>query len=248
MQQSCSHSGLGAANRYPDQCDLDPEGARRLNVEATKHLAEETSKAGIFLIYISTDYVFPGKPGKAPYESDAEPEPTNLYGQTKLDGEKAILAATKETNLGVVLRVPVLYGKADAAKESAVNVLMDALWKSQEKGAQVKVDDWAQRYPTNTEDVARVCVDISLKYLESREDLDKMPKILQFSSEDRMTKYEICQTFAEIMGLPIDGVVADNAGNDSNSSVQRPYDTHLSTKTLKDIGIDVRTQDFKAWW
>jgi len=239
---------LGAANRFPDKCDLDPRGARKINVEASKLLAETTSKAGILLIYISTDYVFPGKSGEAPYETDAEPSPPNLYGQTKLDGEKATLQATKQYNLGVVLRVPVLYGKADEPKESAVNVLMDALWKSQEKDAQVKMDHWAQRYPTNTEDVARVCLDISKKYLDNREAGLKLPKILQFSSEDKMTKYEICQLFAEIMDLPLNGMVADKTGNDPKASVQRPYDTHLSTQALKDIGIDVQTQDFKAWW
>ncbi|KAK4697013.1 S-adenosylmethionine synthetase, partial [Lecanoromycetidae sp. Uapishka_2] len=237
-----------AANRFPDKCDLDPDGARKINVEASRYLAEMTSKDDIFLIYISTDYVFPGKPGEAPYEIDATPQPPNFYGQTKLDGEKAILGATKETGLGVVLRVPVLYGKDDEPKGSAINVLMDALWKSQEKGAQVKMDHWAQRYPTNTEDVARVCLDISKKYLNDREALHELPNILQFSSEDRMTKYEICELFAEVMGLPLNGIVAETAGNDPNARVQRPYDTHLSTKALRDIGIDVRTQDFKAWW
>lgn len=238
----------GAANRFPDKCDLDPDGARTINIEASKHLAETTSKNGALLIYISTDYVFPGKSGDAPYEVDAAPKPPNLYGQTKLDGEKAILEATKETSLGVVLRVPVLYGKDDEPKGSAVNVLMDVLWKSQKKGTQIKMDHWAQRYPTNTEDVARVCLDISKKYLSNWEALRDMPKVLQFSSEDRMTKYEICQLFADIMDLPLDGVVAEKAGNDPEAAVQRPYDTHLSTKALREIGIDARTQDFKAWW
>ena len=54
-----------------------------------------------------TDYVFPGRPGEAPYEAHATPGPTNLYGQTKLDGERAILRATEETSLGVILRIPV---------------------------------------------------------------------------------------------------------------------------------------------
>jgi len=71
---------------------------------------------------------------------------------------------------------------------------------------------------------------------------------LQFSSEDRYTKYEICEVFADIMGLPLDGLVANTEGNDPNASVQRPYDCHLSSQALKDLGIDVQTQDFTAWW
>lgn len=149
----------GAANRFPDKVDKDPEGTRKLNVEATRDLARLCAERDTLLIYISTDYVFSGKPGEAPYEADAPTGPTNLYGQTKLDGEHAVLETVKaagKENLGVVLRVPVLYGDAEMPSESAVNVLMDVLWKSQQ-GEKVKMEHWALRYPTNTEDVGRVC-------------------------------------------------------------------------------------------
>jgi dTDP-4-dehydrorhamnose reductase len=112
------------------------------------------------LIYISTDYVFSGKMGEAPYEADATTGPTNLYGQTKLDGEHAVLdefTAAGKNGLGVVLRVPVLYGPATTPSESAVNVLMDVVQKAQDEEPKTKMDHWALRYPTNTEDVARVC-------------------------------------------------------------------------------------------
>lgn len=58
---------------------------------------------------------------------------------------------------GVILRVPVLYGKAETPGESAVNVLIDTVWKSQEKESKIQMDHWAIRYPTNTEDVGKVC-------------------------------------------------------------------------------------------
>merc|ERR1711939_745679 len=239
-----------AANRFPDKCDNDPEGTRALNVEASASLARLCAANLILLIYISTDYVFPGTEGDAPYEATAAPKPPNLYGETKWEGEKAVLAENEKAGKegwGVVLRVPVLYGEASSPAESAVNVLMDAVWKAQEKGASVKVDHWAIRYPTNTEDIGRVLQDIATKYL-STDDKTTLPKILQFSSEDKMTKYEICEIFAEIMGLPLDGMIANTEGNDPNASVQRPYDCHLSTKALKDIGIPIATQDFKGWW
>lgn len=96
--------------------------------------------------------MFPGKPGDAPYEADAKPQPTNLYGQTKLDGEHVVLEEYKKAGkpgLGVVLRVPVLYGDAEMPAESAVNVLMDTVWKAQQDGTKIKMDHWAIRYPTN---------------------------------------------------------------------------------------------------
>jgi dTDP-4-dehydrorhamnose reductase len=241
----------GAAERSPDICSKNPEAARALNVHATRSLANLTKDRSVFLIYISTDYVFSGKLGEAPYQSDALPAPTNEYGQSKLDGERAVLEATKGTGLGISLRVPVLYGSVEDGKnsESAVNILMDVLWKAQEANTSIKMDDWAQRYPTNTEDVGRVCKDIAETYLgtpaERRSDL---PTILQFSSEDKLTKYEICEIFAEIMGLSMSGLMANKEGNDPNAAAQRPYDTHLSTKDLQKLGIDVSTMDFKAWW
>ena len=154
----------GAAQRFPDKVDKDPDAARAINVAASRSLASLAAARDIFLIYISTDYVFPGVPGDAPYEADAIPGPTNLYGQTKLDGEKAVLdgyARAGKQGSAVVLRVPVLYGHAEMPAESAVNILMDVLWKSQTADAKVKMDHWGIRYPTNTEDVGRVCQGMS---------------------------------------------------------------------------------------
>lgn len=104
--------------------------------------------------------MFPGTKGDAPYEVTSTPKPPNLYGETKHEGEKAVLGEYEKAGKagsGVVLRVPVLYGEAESPAESAVNVLMTSVEKAQEKGAGVKMDHWAIRYPTNTEDVGRVC-------------------------------------------------------------------------------------------
>lgn len=239
---------LGAANRSPDKCDADPSAARAINITASRRLAHATNTRSVLLIYISTDYVFPGSRGDAPYEIDASANPPNLYGQTKFDGEISVQEETADTGLGVVLRVPVLYGHAEDHQESAVNVLLDAVWKAQENGAQIGMDDWALRYPTNTEDVGRVCRDIAIKYLEGAKERPLLPRTLHFSSEDRYTKYEICELLAEIMGLPLDGMVRSKQGNVASGGVQRPYDTHLSTKALKELGIDVQTQNFEDWW
>jgi len=75
-----------------------------------------------------------------------------------------------------------------------------------------------------------------------------MPRILQFSSDDRITKYQICEKFAEILGLGLKGMTANKKGNDPKASTQRPYDCQLSTKALHDIGVDIYTQDFVGWW
>jgi dTDP-4-dehydrorhamnose reductase len=149
----------GAANRFPDKCDADPAGARALNVSAAGTLARLCAARALVLVYISTDYVFSGRPGEAPYEPHAAPQPTNLYGATKLAGEAAVREAYEGAGAGgraVVLRMPVLYGAAETPSESAVNVLLETVWRAQ-GGAPVEMEHWALRYPTNTEDVGRVC-------------------------------------------------------------------------------------------
>lgn len=163
-----------AANRFPDSCTANPEAAKKLNVDSSRSLAEATAARGIFLIYISTDYVFSGRPGEAPYTVTSPPNPPNIYGQTKLDGEHAVLDVAhqnKASNKIVVLRVPVLYGSCDEPKDSAVNVLMSQLWSAQslEPGqAKALIDDYALRYPTNTKDVGRVCRDIAKLYCDPK--------------------------------------------------------------------------------
>lgn len=228
------------AEKSPDRCANDPAGTKALNVAASQLLAEQTAARNIVLVYISTDYVFDGTPGDAPYEADAETSPPNFYGETKRDGEIAVI---KASDRAVVLRVPLLFGSGDNS-ESAVNILTDTIWNKAGK-EKVDMDHWAIRYPTNTEDVARVLKDIAEKY--TSEDPTTLPKILQFSSEDKCTKYEICERLAQILGLPMPHIIA-NSTVDPNPSVKRPYDCHLSTKALKDLGINVTTMDFEAWW
>ncbi|KAF1994854.1 NAD(P)-binding protein [Amniculicola lignicola CBS 123094] len=254
VEQALDDVKCSAANRFPDSCTADPEAARKLNVEASRQLAEATISRGIFLVYISTDYVFSGRPGEAPYQTTSTPDPPNMYGQTKLDGERAVLdVAVKNDarNKVVVLRVPILYGSCDEPKESAVNVLLSQLWASQNVRngePKIKVEDYAQRFPTNTADVARVCRDICKLYLDPLNAGRDLPSILHFSSEDQMTKWDICKAFAEIMGLPLDGMGPFKPEDDPKDAVKRPYDCHLDTSELRRLEIDVSTIDFRAWW
>lgn len=148
-----------AAERSPDKCSANPEQVKKLNVEATRRLAEECQKNGSLLVYVSTDYVFPGKEGEAPYEADAPTNPPNFYGETKREGEVEVLKRG-----GVVLRVPVLYGKTEWNGESAVNTLLDVVMNEAQK-EKVEMDAWSIRYPTNTADVGRVLKDIAGGYI-----------------------------------------------------------------------------------
>ena len=63
---------------------------KAVNVDGTKNIAEVCKELDCKMIYISTDYVFDGK-GTEPWSADCKDyAPLSVYGQTKLDGEKAV--------------------------------------------------------------------------------------------------------------------------------------------------------------
>ncbi|XP_031980696.1 methionine adenosyltransferase 2 subunit beta isoform X3 [Corvus moneduloides] len=144
-----------AAERRPDIVESQPDAASQLNVAASANLAKEAAGVGAFLIYISTDYVFDGT--SPPYKETDVPNPLNLYGKTKLEGEKAVLENNEET---AVLRIPVLYGEVERLEESAVTVMFD---KVQFSNKSANMDHWQQRFPTNVKDVAAVCRQLAEK-------------------------------------------------------------------------------------
>lgn len=224
-----------------------PEHARALNVDASAHLASVASSYSTPILYISTEYVFPGVPGAAPYAESATPGPTNLYGQLKLEGEEVVLR--NGGRFGTILRVPLLYGRVDPKvgnKESAVSILLDKVHESTQQ--KVVVDDWAQRYPANIDDIGRCIVGIGAKWLaalQTQKD-GSFPRILQFGATECFTKYEMCKIFADILGLDISKMEAQKS---DMGPVKRPYDTHMSSTELeKLLGGKLQTENFRAWW
>jgi dTDP-4-dehydrorhamnose reductase len=78
-----------AAYTAVDRAESEPELARAINTIAPGILAEEARRMNASLIHYSTDYVFDGLKGSPYLESDPT-HPLGVYGQTKLEGEKAI--------------------------------------------------------------------------------------------------------------------------------------------------------------
>ena len=79
-----------AAYTAVDKAEEEIELAKAINAIAPGVIAEEAEKLQAPLIHYSTDYVFSGNNGGAPYAEDDNPDPKNVYGQTKLAGEQAI--------------------------------------------------------------------------------------------------------------------------------------------------------------
>jgi dTDP-4-dehydrorhamnose reductase len=81
-----------AALTNVDHAEREPDLARAVNEIAPSVMAEEARRVGATLVHYSTDYVFDGR-STVPYDETAEPNPINVYGASKLAGERSIAAA-----------------------------------------------------------------------------------------------------------------------------------------------------------
>lgn len=95
-----------AAQTNVDRCETHPEEAFALNAEAPRVLAEICLTKGARLIHVSTDYVFEGEKTE-PYAEEDEANPISVYGASKREGEKRVLA-THGNHL--VVRVSWVFG------------------------------------------------------------------------------------------------------------------------------------------
>ncbi|MCD8024314.1 MAG: dTDP-4-dehydrorhamnose reductase [Candidatus Gastranaerophilales bacterium] len=95
-----------AAYTNVEKAEYEKDLAFLVNAEGTENIAKAAFEFCIPLIYISTDYVFDGAKC-APYFPLDKPNPLNVYGKTKLSGEKAVLKYCKKF---YIARTSWLYG------------------------------------------------------------------------------------------------------------------------------------------
>ena len=89
-----------------DQAEDDPERCDRINRAGTEAIARVCAEIGCKLLYISTDYVFPGT-GERPWEPEDQPNPLNIYGLSKYLGEEAVRKYVAEH---FIVRISWLFG------------------------------------------------------------------------------------------------------------------------------------------
>lgn len=132
-----------AAFTNVDACETERERAFLVNAEAPGVLAEICDAKAARLIHFSTDYVFDGQK-RAPYTEEDQANPISLYGESKLMGEKNVLAAD---NKHLVVRVSWVFGPDRPS-------FIDAMIKRAQQ--EEKIDAIADKFstPTYTHDVA----------------------------------------------------------------------------------------------
>jgi dTDP-4-dehydrorhamnose reductase len=90
-----------------DGCESRREHAARVNGAAPGALAALCGRLGVKLVHVSTDYVFDGS-ARVPYHEEDPPRPLSVYGRSKLEGERAVLALGGDA---LVVRTSWVYGR-----------------------------------------------------------------------------------------------------------------------------------------
>ena len=128
-----------------DACETERGRAFAINAEAPGILAEICTLKGARLIHFSTDYVFDGEK-RAPYTEEDQAKPISFYGESKLAGEKNVLAVESGH---VVVRVSWVFGPDRPS-------FLDAMIKRAQQDE--KIDAVSDKFstPTYTHDIAKM--------------------------------------------------------------------------------------------
>ena len=126
------------------------EKVRNINVAGTEYIAESCHNLDAKMLYLSTDYVFDGQ-GEEPWEPD-EPKfaPLNVYGQSKLDGELAVIG---NLDKHFIVRIAWVFGKSG-------NNFIKTMLKLGKTHDELRVVNDQIGTPTYTYDLARLLVDM----------------------------------------------------------------------------------------
>ncbi len=204
-----------AAYTDVDQAEREPDRAMRINADGTRRVAQAAARVGAKLIYLSTDYVFDG--GKRiPYVETDEPHPINVYGRSKLEGEREAMAHCPNA---LVVRTSWLYGP------TGKNFVRTILRLAAEQPVLRVVAD-QRGCPTHAEDLANALRQILPQDVRG---------ILHVAGAGNCTWYEFASEIISLTGLSarVEPISTDEAGRPA----RRPAYSVLSCRRLNDVGI-----------
>ena len=179
-----------AAYHQVDKCEEFPDLAKLINTTAPAFLARMCRYLEIKLVHFSTDYVFDGAQSK-PYVELDTPNPLNVYGKTKYQGELSVLG---ENHAALILRVSALYGHYPCRAKNGLNFvqLMRKLGAEQ-PSLNVVGDEFVS--PTATFDIAQILPKLLKQELTG---------ITHLTSEGSCSWHEFAQTIFELTNTQVE--------------------------------------------
>lgn len=205
-----------AAYTNVDRAESEREAAFRVNAQGAANVASACAQLRARCIYISTDYVFDGTKAEPYAESDA-PNPTSVYGASKLEGERLCQSALQ--NL-VIARTSWLYG---ARGKNFVTTILAAARAG--KALRVVSDQFGA--PTYTRDLARVLIAVAASSLRG---------VLHATNSGACSWFEFANAILDLTQIT-PASLTPIPGSEYPSPVIRPHNSRLQSIRIREAGI-----------
>lgn len=219
-----------AAYTEVDRAEGEEAWTFTVNAAAPSRLAAETGRRGIPLVHIFTDYVFDGRKG-APYVEQDEVAPLNVYGRSKLAGERAVGAANPRH---IILRTSWVYSPYRK------NFVKTILRLTAERDSLSIVAD-QHGCPTAARDIAKACLEIALRCAAQPE---RAPYgVYHFAGEGEATWFEFARAIVDLAAdrLGRSPQVVPIKTSEYPTPAARAADTRLdSTAVFRAFGVKPR--------
>lgn len=216
-----------------DFCEEHPDIAMRVNCHAAGSLADACKANGAFLMYVSTDYVFDGKRGL--YSESDEPHPVNIYGDTKLRGEREV---SRRCDSFAIVRTSVVYGSGRMHRPNF------ALWILRGLSSGRKVNALCDQFtsPTLNSQLARMILEMADRRLKG---------VFHLAGATRLSRYEFAVRLAKRLQLDENLVIPVKTSSISWKA-ERPPDSSLNVDRAfqildnKPVPVEVALDEFAA--
>ncbi len=197
-----------------DECELDLFHTASL-VNGVGALLVRQNFDG-YLIHLSTDYIFDGKSG--PYSEEAEPNPINQYGASKLLGEEYLSDFLERTT---IVRTTILYG---GNKPDFVTKIIDNL----KSNKPFEVSSNLFGTPTYVPRLAQALIELT--------ELEEPPEIINIAGADCISRYEFALMIASVFGYNKDLIQPTKK---IEGIAKRPRKAGLKTTKAKKLGLTI---------
>ena len=215
-----------AAHTAVDKAEEEAVLANQINHLAVEQLAQIAKTQQAKLIHVSTDYVFDGESDK-PYAETDETNPINVYGKTKLAGEKA-LQEIMPTD-AIIIRTSWVYS------EYGNNFVKTMLRLGKERDELNVVSDQIGS-PTYATDLAEVILEIIND--KDCQDKDRLTEIYHYSNEGEISWYEFAKEIFELAGIQCS--VSPITTEQYPTPAKRPKNTLMNKdKIVETFGVNI---------
>jgi len=219
-----------AAYTAVDKAESEAEKAHLINVIGTKNLAAVCKEFSSILLHISTDFVFDGTKN-SPYNESDTPNPTGVYGKTKLEGEQAVQQAWQKH---YIVRTSWVYS------QFGNNFMKTMLRLASERDSISVVNDQIGT-PTNAVDLAECLVKIicHTELVEVQQPTTDNFGVYNFSNEGQCSWYDFAKKIFEINNCTID--LKSIPTSSFPTPAKRPkYSVLDKTKIKSNFGLEIK--------